>query len=828
MTFSRRLSPGLLAIALLTIATATRVEAQGYQLYEQMHALTNQQIALQDVSDDVISYVTLISKQEGSANAFITEDLVRLALKSDIYGFCKIYGYLDTCQQVYDQIRDWARDAIDTRALTTDLLAISTGHETGVIGRMGEIFTVSEHLLNIRRLWTARDDALMTTEALPGIRAVPRPDELSDGLFDQLGEVLQTAGSDAVWRYRYGVSAFLDSPDPCRDGAGDPELFDFTLRRWCAVEEKLKAIRQKLPESGDSFDPPLKRGEIVIFPLRKLDTPPHVIVWMMVEHTGTGGTIERDVGVGWDLTTTPSLPGMLREAPLDPCSETVGNRAFCTVAESFSIRPGGLYADPPAVEDFGGGLCNLPFARDGYLCRPQRFDRCDREIVDKAPRSIVLTECKPTEAKQPVGLTESGPDTCRTGWWRTPTDQATEMLSSASSEGEELHPTACSLCRPVIHCENSCRAGSLANTEFKDENGVISICISTSAPRSQLRSALLHELVHAQQMCPLKKGTNLVDASAELCCSREAEANRVSCRVLAEDGVLDKAGVSVEACVGGLSNVSCQRFGEKACSNWATNEVADKINHVLNTGGDGGASCADIVRNADSLGKFDGRALSMVEAMTGPCTPGCQTKYENSIGGNLCYVGQCIEQSVEQARIIPGRMPFTVQDEAFPWDACAAKDPLSGALIALPALSPPLPPPYNPRLLVESLDRALCQINGLPVSIPPILCQFDYSRRLQIPAENPLATALSFGNQTTEQEDPTASLQRMTQGIGTRIGTGLLERYLLWSGRSLAEMLRTGNQLMKTMEETEFTKTTCPRNAAEEPNFCAGSGSPSE
>lgn len=826
MTLPRRLSSGLFAIALLTIATAEHTQGAGYQLYEQMHTLTNQQVALQDVSDDVITYVARIAKQEGPANAFITEDLVRLALEAKIDKFCQSYGNIDTCQQVYDQIRDWARDAIDTRALTTDLLLIATGHETGVSGRMGEIFTVPEHLLNIRHIWLSADDRLMTTEALPGIRAAPRPDALTASDFDQLGQALADAGSDAVWRYRYGASAFLDSDEYCRNGAGDPELFDFIARRWCTVEEKLKAIRQKLPESGDSFDPPLKRGEIAIFPLRKLDTPPHVIVWMMAEKTGTGEIIERDVGVGWDLSLTPSLPGMLRSSPLDPCSMTVGVDAFCKVAENFWIRPGGLYADPPAAEDFGGGLCRLPFARDGYLCRPQRSDRCDREIAGKAPRSIVLTECKPSQAKQPTAFTESGPDTCSTGWWRTPTSNSSDpSLRDTAGKDESLRLDACSVCVVDIQC-GSCPAG-LSEAQTKNEYGVIPICLSTDAPPPSLRYVLLHELTHAKQFCglPIGKRREEVIPNAEKCCALEQEAYRVSCKAMADDGLLEEAHLSIEECAGALANMSCNGFGATVCSPLRWEIVNSALTEVWRKYTGRAPSCADLVNN---LSDQEPRAASLKEGLRNSCTPGCQTKYENSIGGNLCYVGQCIEQSVEQARIIPGRMPFTVQDEAFPWDACALKDPRNGALVALSALSPPLPPPYNPRLLVESLDRALCQLNGLPTSIPSILCQFDYTRRIAIPAENPLATALSFGNQTTEQEDPTASLQRMTQGIGTRIGTGLLERYLLWSGRSLAEILRTGNQLIKTMEKTKFTLTACPRNAAEEPGFCAASGSPSE
>jgi hypothetical protein len=223
---------------------------------------------------------------------------------------------------------------------------------------------------------------------------------------------------------------------------------------------------------------------------------------------------------------------------------------------------------------------------------------------------------------------------------------------------------------------------------------------------------------------------------------------------------------------------------------------------------------------------YDSRILSMIEGMNGVCTPGCQTKYENTIGANLCYTGRCIEQSVEESRLIPGRMALSVQDESFPWDACANEDPRNGALIALPAISPPLAPPYNPRLLVESLDRALCQINGLPAFTPPIICLFDYQRRLMTPTESYATTTVSSGEQVQENVEPTAALQRITQGIATRIGTNLLTQYLAWAGRTLSETVRASNQLIRQMEQTKFPNVTCPRNAAEKPSFCSASSPP--
>ncbi|MFH1443962.1 MAG: hypothetical protein ABIG34_01055 [Candidatus Peregrinibacteria bacterium] len=797
----------------------------GLQLYEKMHALTAQEMTLEGVNDSIISYVVQMVSQE---NIFLKDEtaaeiqsIVKAAFDSRLGEFCQLYNNtFDGCPQAYQMFRDWGRDILETLTLSTDLLHIATGYETGVSGRMGEIFTVAERTLTIRNLWRSQDDALLTPEVFPLVRAVPRPDSVTDGMLDDLGAELERAGSTAVWRYRYGITPFSDYCYNVRDAS---ELYQAIRERYCKVEDKLRALRDALPASVLDYDPPLQRGEIVIFPLRRLDTPAHAVVWMMAEHVD--GTIKRDVGLGWDLTLSSPSVGIMGG---DPCDSGKFSEAYCTVVDRFGILPGGRYEDPPQEPGEDDGICHLAFARDGYMCRPLRHDRCNAEIDDKDPRAIVLTECKPTQAKQPIALTESGPDICRTGWWRIPSK---ELMSPQGKLG-------CSLCTVDIECKDNCPNGNSATTEEKDENGVIHICVQNSAPRIMLGSSLLHELVHAQQYCNLKPGTKTSD-TAERCCATEAEAYRVSCRVYAEDGILDAIGFSLEECIGGLSNISCRKYGEKACSSLETEEILEKLLDALRKADreSGGSlpSCEEVIgktndqegistmiqaRGAEALARIDSRIPAMIEALNGACTPGCPTKYENTIGNNLCYIGQCVEQSIEQSRVIPGRMGLVVEDEAFPWDSCAVENTQAAGLIALPAISPPLMPAYNPRLLIESLDRALCQINGLPAATPPILCQFNYERRLNIPTDSYVTTSFSFAGQIEENLEPTESLQRMTQSIATRIGTSLLTRYLSWAGRALSDTLRAGNELMGAMAKTQFPQQTCPRNAAETPDFC--------
>ncbi|MDO8468442.1 MAG: hypothetical protein Q7S29_01665 [Candidatus Peribacter sp.] len=814
---------------LLLAATAHAQNLGGLQLYENMHKITLQEVALEGVNDQIVNYVVQMADQEEMIPEGKTvsdmKEVVKAAFEARLDDFCEQYsGSFDACPQAYQMFREWGLDIIDTRTLSTDLLHIAAGYETGVSGNMGEIFTIAERTLTIRNIWRSQDDALLTPEVFPLVRAIPRPDNVTDGMFDDLGSELKKYVPNAVWRYRYGIAAF-DKQPPCKETGGSTELFEAIEERSCIVEEKLRALRDALPSAVSAYSPLLQRGEIVIFPLRRLDDPAHVIVWMMAENVN--GTIRRDVGLGWDLMLDSVPIGILGGSP---CDTGKLGEPYCTVVERFSIRPGGRYEDPPkepGVEE--GGLCQLPFARDGYLCRPLRPDRCNAEIEDKEPDSIVLAACQPTRAKQPVAMTQSGPDICRTGWWRIPTEETINTTLPPLDQIDTLRPGKCSICKPAMYCEASCPGNAMAYTYPKNENGVIRICISSGARRSLLRASIMHELVHAQQECDQKAGTDVTD-TLEHCCAREMEAYTVGCRTLAEDGILEFAGMSMEECAGSQANISCQEFGANACANVDTAAFIDRFGKAVEkweqTPGLQLPTCSEISNlGVSGVMNLDSRILSMVEAMNGACTPGCQTKYQNTIGNNLCYIGQCIEQSIEQSRVIPGRMALVVGDESFPWDSCAANDSQAGGLITLPAISPPLAPAYNPRLLVESLDRALCQLNGLPALTPPVRCQFDYQRRLSIPTSDYVSTALSFASQIEENETPTASLQRMTQGIATRIGTSMLTRYLSWASMALSDTLRTGNRLLNSMEKTEFPRTTCPRTATEKPDFCSASSS---
>jgi hypothetical protein len=214
------------------------------------------------------------------------------------------------------------------------------------------------------------------------------------------------------------------------------------------------------------------------------------------------------------------------------------------------------------------------------------------------------------------------------------------------------------------------------------------------------------------------------------------------------------------------------------------------------------------------------------------CQPNQETEYRNTIGNTMCYVGQCVEQSLEAHRLIGGRSPFVPGDEAYPWDSCVQRDPEFATLLTPPPATTSWFPSYRPEELIRSLDSALCQTNGLPPQMPPVLCSFAPEHRIRLPLQTYLETAGQLANQAQEHATPTAGLQHLSEGLGARLGTSLYREYLLRAGHVLGEITSMTTDLFTSLAKMKFTREMCPRNGALENGLtshgaCASSsGSP--
>jgi hypothetical protein len=207
----------------------------------------------------------------------------------------------------------------------------------------------------------------------------------------------------------------------------------------------------------------------------------------------------------------------------------------------------------------------------------------------------------------------------------------------------------------------------------------------------------------------------------------------------------------------------------------------------------------------------------MIASLPSVCTPQCRSEYENTIGNNLCFIGQCIEQSVEEERIVPGRMTQNIGDESFPWDSCIADEPLANAKptvasqLVLPSLAFPTIPEYRPWDIVQLTDRALCQMLGLPPRMPPTLCQSEVSRILGRPLSDPLDMLIALAKSVEDQLDPAQDIQRMTPSIGSRYATTFYRMQVAPMSRAYGEILGAAATLLEDIGSTAFPQVMCSR-----------------
>ena len=439
---------------------------------------------------------------------------------------------------------------------------------------------------------------------------------------------------------------------------------------------------------------------------------------------------------------------------------------------------------------------------------------CSAAVNNIDPRALDLKTRIPHKLF-PTRMTHSGPDVCR-GGWRIPTNE-NELKKDTPKKDPNLKPYECGNCAVDFICKDNANwIGGL--TYPKNKDGVIEIEISGKTPMP-LKYVVIHELVHAQQFCdsPSMPGTS--GMSQQECCAEEFEAYSISCKAAAEDGVFDETEFNIEECAAILSDTSCtanpkdrinrhpvvgnRRF---PCTNRdPDDERLKKLSEAIFSGKE--ETCSQAV----SWDTMDGRAKQQIESLKKSCNPKCEVEYENTIGNNLCYIGQCIEESIEAHRLIPGRMPLITGDEAYPWDSCAADDPQKASVLKVPPFTSPQIPSYKIQEIVEQMDTLICQANGLPRMSPPVLCSFDPRQRIGLPIQDALKMAQSLTGQEEAVASQAKDIQMTLENIGVRLGTTLYTDYITPAMKGLGDTIGAATTLVREIGETKFPTQMCPR-----------------
>ena len=710
------------------------------------------------------------------------------------------------CAELMENVTNTMRKEETLRALGRELQGIASSYELAIDGYPGRETTLPSRYASLTLLWQAgqkKGDEPGKTRIR--MFTLPKDDAWKknvSAIEDMVGQLSGEERTGAVWRYQHGVRYVQgkrgDFPlpketDPAVNGPGTER--QYLSKRWDGTtdEHNLEAVLttawETLLTHLATMDAPLQRGDVVFFPAIPLGD---VIGWAYVEtckdaknqtfncvlaRVGNAQiAVTGDIGLQWSTPLDPVQPGLITD-PESACEE--GDPDCPAIL-------GGLYPPPP--ED-GSGLCTFPFARAGYLCRPlegENVKACENAIERTAADEdkIILTECISGVRHE----TEQGPNVCRDVLWQS-------SPTTAACEASDVE-ISCGPCESIAFAS-------------KREAGHVKVCLQDNFLHKgepvDAKYFLMHELVHAQELVTRE---TLFYANAAQCCAKEKEANRFMCEAMQKDGVFEGTSMTAETCAQTTTNGSCVGFGENVCFPKTPDSFSVILDQLQKT--DDVKGCTPGVPPDLS----DPRIQALLHGTRQLSRAQCETTYANTIGNNMCYIGQMMEESMEQHRLIPGRTPFTTGDEQYPWDACAAPDPMLATFMTPPPRTLSVLPVYNPAALIKEFDEALCQLNGLPAHSLPVECATDASRRLSAILSDYLQNATSLIDQAADQESTVDRLQALSTSVGTRLGTMFYVRYLKQASRALTEVTQTASELLEDLSGVTFTQDSCPRNGA--------------
>lgn len=760
------------------------------------------------------------------------------------------------CDALIDTVERLVEREERIRALGRSLQAIATSYELPISDLPGRALSTANDLRGIQNIWGAGTGSIKIASAGPPIRIISADPDTFRTLFTDIGESLETLPEEeriaAVWRYQYGVRLVRGEraprfPAPYIDSSSGPGTErQYLFKRWDALEEALIAVWNLLLTA--TFDPPLGTNETVYYtiPANLLDEtmPDNIMLWMHIDGNPAESHPFGDVGLQWSTPLEPVLPSLQSETG----SFILGGR--------YPPEPAVPYDDEMVPID-GAGLCSSPTALRGYLCRPYEQVppelRCPKPDEPVPPDTIELRHCLQPPAEGGVwcclgsgrtcrqvkntgscsifgGVSSDTPEGCSLNGCRVPKGATRVTIAGPDTCRELTWKDAKPFdinrqCKLELRCAPSCAPGMDSFTLLKDGTGVVRVCVNenTSGPATY---AVYRALVRAYQFCkepPSKTPTEpyrdmTIDEATRACCRGEGEANQAVCAMMERDGMFEAGanyeGVpfNAETCAETLTHWMCSQNEMKGCylSRFYPAGFPGALFGYID--GRNPSNVPDLCTDATHGITRDPRIAAMketIEKRDDLCDPGQVNQYKNRIGNNLCYIGQCVEQSEELHRLGGARTPATVSDELTPWDSALTGTPLGNLLMNPPIIQGQLPT-YRPGLLIRTVEQALCQLQGLPPRTPPILCAINPVRQLREHRTTGMETVFGLLTQEEQYAVSAEDLLTLSPAIGSRIGTSLYGTYLRDATRSFAGVLTIANRLLNELTHIAFPIEMCP------------------
>ena len=829
----------LLALLAPSLALAQSADVD---LYDAFRTQVQKEFADAVADEPVIQFLQGVYRPRWDLSA----DEMKAAIRQEPWKACaeenSDIGTTAECTRALENISVLATEEQALRTFGRNLQRVAAAQELPISEVPGRPFHLATDLSGIINIWRAGTGSVqrsVTGSILLRTHALTEDEKSSiEQVFDQMEERgiadmgLPDAVYGVVWRYQYGVRLILGErnprfPPPERDAqSGDGSERQYMFRDWqdddngaMGWETILKEIWDKLPKDQNDFDPPLSENEVAYFLFPddiQAKMPPGMLLWARVGGaTYEPGVGERDdlgdVGVVWKYPIEPFMPSLLsiEEDRLD--EPILGGRYPPEPATPRSSNDDGSPAPIGTKTPIDGrGLCSMALGQRGYLCRPltvESEELCpEGKETNDEENVITLVSC--TLEEKPT-LTVAGADVCREIEWKN---------------GEQ--PQRCD----VEFYQGDC--GADARADFKTPDGKLGICVGNLG-EVNMTYAIEHELVHAQQFCSMEPGNVYENVEGEgeekekaqdaLCCRLEGEAYLVNCKRMYDDGLLRNPDGSPAFIKGTeVTPQTCMEIGRLKSCQWALGRDVHCPSTVDFTADDIDALQPLMIGNPKELPDtyeesidpetIDARVaarIRTIERQIPVCEPGTESEYKNTIGNNACFIGQCVEESLELHRLTGGRSPATVGDGAFPHDDPEMGTALATMLRSVPATTPPLPS-YRPQMVMRILEDALCQLQGMPASTPPHLCAFSTSRWLAVPLATGTQTVESLVASAGEQRDATLLVRQIAASLGSRIGTDMQGQYLRVGTRTLSEVVALANTLLKEMLTVHFPANMCP------------------
>lgn len=782
-------------------------------LYERIKEQVIRDLASGDIDDEVNDFVRAMFRKEHELN----KEEVQQMLDGNWSVACGNRPANDSlknqgvCLEMTGRITSLAEHEQAIRAFGRTLQATATSYELPLSTMPRKTNRILSDLRGILSIWTAGTGSIQSIQSTRYslLYTVVINDESFKPLIKKVADALKDLNPEqqtaAVWRYQNGVRLIRGErlpvyPPPFIPMASGPGTErQFLFKRWDKVETELKALWDAI--LTHPFDRPPKKGETlhITFPDDFFsDMPDNIVLWGRLDGDAAGNRADSDVGLLWDTPLETVQPSLLTEAEEEEDRDPI-------LGGAYPVEPIFIDEDDQVQPLDGQGLCTHASANAGYLCRPfeliNQNDRCPTPKEPLPPDTISIVTCTKTGS---LRFTSAGADVCRDINWI-----------------DDKSP----LCDVSFTCTNSCPYEGAALA--KNEKNVIPLCMRNNLDAAVPATYIMyHELVHAYQKCPFPPGYDpYKDLNKEqktaACCRVEGEAHQAQFDLMENDGAFKNAGkiddipLTASACAEALTHWSCNDRDKIGPCFTSRTYSQSFINGCMQAGKTMNVpkTCKDLFQEVNGRTVIkDERVKQLADLIRNRrdvCTPGQTSQYPNRIGNSMCFIGQCVEQSVETHRVMGGSVPVGVSGEVAPWD-----NPISGTPLGNAVVNPPVSqgrfPSYRPQLLVRTMETALCQLVGLPPLQPPILCIIEASRQLQTTRTTPADTAQGVVNQAAEEEISTKDILALTPAVASRAGTNLYAVYLRGATRSFSDILSMAGKLLEELGKISFPAEMCP------------------